>query len=82
MAQQIKGDLQQREREKDLREYWPLCVAAAHGDLKSARRSFEMYALNKPAWLKLGEYMVRLYVADLTLEGYRKGSAAQEKAKG
>lgn len=77
LAEQFKRDKQQQEREKDIQEYWPLCLAAAHGDLKSARSAFEMYALNKPAWLALGEYMVRLHIADLTPEGYRKGSAAR-----
>ena len=76
MAEQIKRDKQQKAREKDLLEYWPLCMAATRGDLEGARSAFEMYALNQPHWLILGEYMVRLHIADLTPEGYRKGSAA------
>lgn len=78
LADQLKRDKQQQEREKDLQEYWPLCLAAAQGDLKIARSAFENMALNKPAWLALGEYMIRLHIADLTPEGYRRGSSKQQ----
>jgi hypothetical protein len=77
LADQLKRDKQQQEREKDLQEYWPLCLAAAQGDLEIARSAFESMAFNKPAWLALGEYTIRLHIADLTLEGYRKGSSKQ-----
>jgi len=69
--------MQEREREKDMKEYWPLCLLTANGDLKNARKAFETYALAKPAWRALGPYMIRLHIADLTPEGFKRGSAVK-----
>lgn len=79
LAGTIKGAAQEREREKDMKEYWPLCVAAANGNLQNARSAFYSYALGKPAWraLYISEYMLRRHVADMTPEGFRRGSAVK-----
>jgi hypothetical protein len=79
LAGTIKGAAQQREREKDMKEYWPLCLAAADGNLKSARSAFYRYTFGKPAWRAhyVSEYMLRLHIADMTPEGFKRGSAVR-----
>jgi galactose mutarotase-like enzyme len=74
LAEQSKRDAQQREREKDMQEIWPLCLTATDGNVEKARDVFENTVRSKPAWLALGEYWRRLYINDLTPDGYKKGS--------
>jgi hypothetical protein len=68
LASAVKRGMQEREREKDMREYWPLCMAASKGNLQNARSAFYSYTLGKSAWR---------HVADMTLEGFRRGSAVK-----
>lgn len=78
MADQIKRDKQKQEREKDMQEHWPLCLNSAGGNLKDARAAFYAYVLPRPAWQTLmSEHMIRLHIADLTPEGYKRGSAVK-----
>jgi hypothetical protein len=76
MSEAIKREAQRREREKDMQEFWPKCLAASYGDLKSARRLFYGHIVSKQAWRS--RYWVdsslRQYVGDLTPEGYKEGS--------
>jgi hypothetical protein len=79
LASAVKRGMQEREREKDMREYWPLCMAASKGNLQNARSAFYSYTLGKSAWreLYMSENMLRRHVADMTLEGFRRGSAVK-----
>jgi hypothetical protein len=76
LGKAIKREAQRREREKDMQEFWPLCLATSHGDLECARHMFFRHIVSKLAWraLYLMDSSLRQYVGDLTLEGYKEGS--------
>jgi hypothetical protein len=53
MAEQIKSDSQRRDREKDMQEHWPKCLAATDGNVEKAKDIFVDIVYNKPAWLAI-----------------------------
>jgi hypothetical protein len=53
-ARFIQREIHRREREKDLEEQWPKCLAATDGNVEKAKDRFVDFVLNKPAWLEIG----------------------------
>lgn len=52
-AKFIKGEIQLRERKKDLQEHWPKCLAATDGNVEKAKDMFIDIVINKPVWLEV-----------------------------
>ena len=49
----VKGEIQLRERKKDLQEHWPKCLAATDGNVEKAKDMFVDIVINKPVWLEV-----------------------------
>jgi hypothetical protein len=78
LATTIKGEMQKREREKDIQELWPKSLALWKGDVEKARDTLEYTVRNKPAWRALmGPFWIRACINDMTKEGDKKDSAAR-----
>jgi hypothetical protein len=63
----VKGEIQLRERKKDLQEQWPKCLAATDGNVEKAKDMFVDIVINKPVWLEV----VRTYDPPRKAHGLR-----------
>ena len=63
----VKGEIQLRERKKDLQEHWPKCLAATDGNVERAKDMFVDIVINKPVWLEV----VRTYDPPRKAHGLR-----------